>query len=162
MKRFCFSLFAVTALAFAWAAHADAGGAGKSESKVKASATATKAGDDGKQTVTITLEIVKGWHIYANPVRDEGFEVNKTLVSVSAKEKVVASVKYPEGKIRIEDLGKEKVKIRIYDDKVTIQALVTRTMGDTSPLQISIDVNACDDKNCLPKGVLKLTVPSTK
>ena len=134
----------------------------KSESKVKASATATKAGDDGKQTLTITLEIVKGWHIYANPVGDEDFKDNKTLVSVSAREKVVASVKYPEGKIRIEDLGKEKVKIRVYEDKVTIEAIVTRTLGDTSPLQISIDVNACDDNNCLPKGVIKLTVPNTK
>jgi hypothetical protein len=35
-------------------------------------------------------------------------------------------------------------------------------MGDTSPLQISIDVNACDANNCLPKGVIKLTVPNTK
>jgi hypothetical protein len=35
-------------------------------------------------------------------------------------------------------------------------------MGDTSPLQISIDVNACDAKNCLPKSVIKLTVPNAK
>jgi hypothetical protein len=134
---------------------------GNSESKVKATATATKAGDDGKQTVTITLEMVKGWHIYANPVGAVEFEANKTVVAISAKEKVVASVKYPEGKVKIEKLDKE-VKMRIYEDKVTIQAFVTRTMGDTSPLQISIDVNACDANNCLPKGVLKLTVPITK
>lgn len=133
-----------------------------SESKVKATAEATKAGADGKQTVTLTLEIVKGWHIYANPVGEKQFEPAKTSVTISAKDKVQASVKYPAGKIKIEKLPDEELKMHIYEGKVTIQAQVTRTMGDTSPLQISIDVNACDNNNCLPKGVLKLTVPSSK
>jgi DsbC/DsbD-like thiol-disulfide interchange protein len=131
----------------------------KSDSKVKATAKATKAGDDGKQTVTLTLEIEKGWYIYANPVGAEDFEGNKTRVAVSAKEKVAASVKYPAGKVKVEKIGKEELKIHIYEDKVTIQAVVTRTMGDSSPLQISIDVNSCNKGTCLPPGKLKLTVP---
>jgi hypothetical protein len=114
--QFLVCTFALATLALVLPAVA---GEKKSESKVKASATATKAGDDGKQTVTITLEIVKGWHIYANPVGDEDFEVNKTGVAISAKEKVEVSVKYPAGKVKIEKLGKE-VKLRIYEDKVTI------------------------------------------
>ncbi len=133
-----------------------------SESKVKATAEATKAGNDGKQTVTITLEIMKGWHIYANPVGDDDFEVNKTSVVIHAKDKVETSVKYPAGKTKVEKLGKKEIKTQIYEGKVAIQAKVTRTMGDTSPLQISIQVNACDEKVCLEKGVIKLTVPNTK
>ncbi len=35
---------------------------------VKATATADKPDADGKQTVTITLNIEKPWHLYANPV----------------------------------------------------------------------------------------------
>jgi len=131
----------------------------KSDSKVKATAKASKIGADGKQTVTITLEIAKGWHIYANPVGAEDFDGNKTSVSISAKEKVAASAKYPEGKLKIEKLGKDEFKLRIYEDKVTIQAMVTRTMGDTSPLQVSIGVSACSDKVCLQPGTVKLTVP---
>src|SRR5271167_4992777 len=84
----------------------------KSDSKVKATAKASKVGADGKQTVTITIDIDKDWYIYANPVKSEDFEDNKTKVSISAKEKVDASVKYPEGKLKIEKIGKEEVKMR--------------------------------------------------
>ena len=40
----------------------------KSDSVVKATAAAAKPDADGKQTVTLTLAIDKGWHLYANPV----------------------------------------------------------------------------------------------
>lgn len=159
MNRRYFLGYLFTGLAMSLALMLPAEAGQKSDSKVKATAKATKAGDDGKQTVTITIDIEKGWYIYANPVGAEDFEGNKTRVSINAKEKVVASVKYPEGKVKTEKLGKEEVKLRIYEDKVTIQALVTRTMGDTSPLQISIDVNSCNKGTCLPPGTVKLTVP---
>ena len=125
MKRSCLGLCPLCAAPFAWAARSSAGGGQKSESKVKPTATASKAGDDGKQTVTITLEIDKGWHIYANPVGAEGFEDNKIDVAIKAKEKVVASVKYPEGKVKNDVIGKKKVQLRIYENKVIIQATVT-------------------------------------
>jgi DsbC/DsbD-like thiol-disulfide interchange protein len=135
---------------------ADAGGKEKSDSKVKARATATKV-IDGKQTVTITLDIEKGWHLYANPVKhnNEFLEQNQTVVKVSAKEKITLNVDYPAGKPVTE--GKEKYNS--YVGVIKIQAEVVRAKGDTSPLQISIDVNACTDKICLPQGVVKLTVP---
>jgi DsbC/DsbD-like thiol-disulfide interchange protein len=148
---------ALIAMTMAW--HSDAQAGGKSDSKVKASAKATKAGADGKQTITITLEIEKGWYIYGNPVGAEDFDGNKTNVAVSAKEKVVASVKYPEAKVKVEKIGKEELRINIYEDKVIITAQVTRTMGDASPLQISIDVNSCNKGTCLAPGKVKLTVP---
>src|SRR5882672_57789 len=97
-------IFALAAATFVW--NADAGGSKKSDSKVKASATATKI-TDGKQTVTITMEIEKGWYLYANPVGSEDFEGNKTNVSIKAKEKVAAKVKYPEGTPKVEKIGKE-------------------------------------------------------
>jgi DsbC/DsbD-like thiol-disulfide interchange protein len=151
------AMLALTAVMLAW--HSEAHAGGKSDSKVKATAKATKAGADGKQTVTITLEIEKGWYIYGNPVGAEDFDGNKTVVAVSAKEKVLASVKYPEAKVKIEKIGKEELKINIYEDKVIITAQVTRTMGDASPLQISIDVNSCNKGTCLAPGKVKLTVP---
>jgi len=79
---------ALTMLAFTLAWNADASSGIKSDSKVKAKAVVGKAGADGKQTLTITLEIEKGWYIYANPVGDEDFEPNKTRVTVKAKDKV--------------------------------------------------------------------------
>src|SRR4051812_18969818 len=69
----------------------------KSESKVKASATADKPGADGKQVVTITLDIEKGWHTYANPVGLQDLTDTQTTVTVSGKGKPeVIKIEYPE------------------------------------------------------------------
>ena len=147
------AMLALIALTMAWHSEAQAGG--KSDSKVKASAKASKVGADGNQKISITLEIEKGWYIYANPVGDEDFENNKTRVSLKAKDKVEFNVTYPPGKVKVED----KIKLNIYEDKVVIETTVQRTTGDTSPLQISIDVNSCNKGTCLLPGTVKLTVP---
>ncbi len=149
MRRF--HLFAALAIAaLVW--HSQADGGSKSIDQVKAKATATKPDDAGKQTVTITLEIAKGWHIYANPVGHDLLEPGQTKVKIA---KVKYDVKYPAGKVVVD--GKEKYSI--YEYKVVIQAAVTRTVGDASPLEISVAVQACTDKTCLQPGTLKLTVP---
>jgi DsbC/DsbD-like thiol-disulfide interchange protein len=128
----------------------------KSDAKIKATAKASKLGADGKQTVTITIDIEKDWYIYANPVKSEDFEDNKTRVTIKAKEKVDADMLYPTGKVK--EYG--KIKMNIYEKSVVIEALVKRAAGDTSPLQISIDVNSCSQKGvCLQPGTVKLTVP---
>jgi Flp pilus assembly protein CpaB len=140
---------------------AEAGG--KSDTKVKATATATTPDKDGKQIVTVTLDIEKGWYIYANPVGLKGQEDNQTVVAFAAKEKVTAAVKYPEGVVKTTtDEKKQEVRYRAYVGQVVLQAQLQRTAGDKSPLQISIDVNACSSNTCLLPGVVKLTVPSTK
>jgi len=144
--------FTIAALALILPAYAGE----KSDSKVKATAKASKIGADGKQTVTINIDIEKDWYIYANPVRSEDFEDNKTRVSIKAKDKVDVNVLYPTGKEKVAG----KIKMNIYEKNVTIEALVKRTPGDTSPLQVSIDVNSCSQKGiCLLPGTVKLTVP---
>jgi DsbC/DsbD-like thiol-disulfide interchange protein len=134
----------------------DAGGDSKSESKVKAKATASKIDDKGNQTVTITLDITKDWHLYANPVNSDFLASAQTKVTFAVKGKTApASVKYPPGKTKIE--GKEKYDI--YSGTVKIEANVRRTPGDTNPLEITIAVQACNDRLCLQQGKVKLTVP---
>src|SRR5262249_5349360 len=59
----------------------------KSDSKVKITAKADKPDDDGKQVVTINLEIEKGWHAYANPIGADDFPGVPTTVTVTAKKK---------------------------------------------------------------------------
>ena len=142
---------------FAWNVDAGAGKLEKSDSKVKATATATKAGSDGKQTVTITLDVAKGWHLYANPVNhnNEFLDGNQTTVKIAAKDKIKLTVKYPAGKT----ITDKKEKYDIYEGVVKIQADVVRTMGDSSPLDVTIAVSACDSKVCLQPGTLKLRVP---
>jgi len=147
-----------TALAGVWIAVPEviqAQGATKSDREVKVTATADKPGDDGKQTVTVTLQINKGWHVYANPVGNDDYAANATIVTVVAKEKPEdVKVNYPAGKLlKIDD-----DKFNVYEDKVEIKAVVKRAKGDTSPLEVMVTINACTDKKCLPTATVKVPV----
>ncbi len=148
-------LFALAAAALAWQSDLDAGG-NKSDSKVKAKVEATKIDANGAQTVTVTLDILKGWHLYANPVNHEFLEGAETKVKITSKAKLKsARVMYPAGKTHID----KKEKYDIYEGVVKIQAAVQRTPGDTNPLEVVIDVQACDSSVCLQPGKLKFMVP---
>lgn len=127
----------------------------KSDSVVKASAKADKLDAEGKQTVTITLDIEKPWHLYANPVTNEDLASAQTEVTISAKKKPESvKIDYPAGKVIVDAaVGNYKV----YEGKVTIKARVKRAKGDTSPLEVSIKLQSCDDKRCLLPATVKIT-----
>lgn len=132
-------------------------GGKRSDAEVKVAATATKLDQAGNQTVTITMAINKGWHIYANPVANEELSAAQTVVTIGAKVKpALVKVMYPQGKIHADKtIGDYKT----YEDKITIQASVQRAAGDTSPLEVSVRFMACDSKNCLLPATVKLMVP---
>lgn len=151
LRYFCLMTIAV----FAFATLSDAGGSRKSDGQVKASAKATKINDKGEQTVTVTLEINKGWHLYANPVNHEFLEGAQTKVTIAAKAKPKVRVEYPPGKTIVD----KKEKYDIYEGTVKIEARVLRETGDTSPLEVTVAVQACDKNVCLEPSKIKLTVP---
>jgi DsbC/DsbD-like thiol-disulfide interchange protein len=158
-------LLAVLVITLAWHSEAKAGG-NKSDSKVKATATVTKPDANGKQTVTITLDIEKEWHVYANPVQYKDLEQCQTKVAVSAQENLTANIKYPSGKLHVDG----DAKFYIYQDRAVIQVELQRTLNDASSLSVNIDVNACKETTdkktgektgektgfCLPPGTIKL------
>ncbi|HWG42569.1 MAG TPA: protein-disulfide reductase DsbD N-terminal domain-containing protein [Gemmataceae bacterium] len=131
----------------------------KSDSVVKATAKAAKPDANGNQAVTITLDIAKSWHTYAHPVGNEDLANAETTVLINAKVKPEnVKIEYPAGKVVVDSmLGNYKV----YQDKVTIKATVKRAKGDSSPLEISIKVQACNEvkKQCYLPATIKVTVP---
>jgi DsbC/DsbD-like thiol-disulfide interchange protein len=142
----------LAAVAIGVRTNVQAGGT-KSESQVKASVEASKIDAKGTQTVTITLDIAKGWHLYANPVNHEFLEGGQTTVKVTSKEKPQSvKIKYPAGKTIVD----KKEKYDIYEGVVKIEATVKRAASDTSPLEISVAIQACDSKVCLQPSTLKL------
>ena len=124
----------------------------RSDSKVKASASASKIDGDGKQIVTVTLDIQKGWLLYANPVKftfGDGkmdsefvtfFKMNRTQVFVEPKEKVTYLARYPSGKTKVD--GKDRFSV--YEGRVVIPVHLERMPGEASPLRIKIHVQAVD------------------
>jgi uncharacterized protein YyaL (SSP411 family) len=147
---------AVEAVAFA-APSQD--GPTKSDSVVKISAKATpeKPGADGKQEVTVTMTIDKGWHLYANPPGQEDFITSQTVLNVEAKKPLKdVKVTYPEGKEIIDPtLG----RYRVYEDKVVLKATLQRSPGDASPLELKFKFQSCNDRQCLLPASKTVTVP---
>jgi uncharacterized protein len=131
-------------------------GANKSDAMVKVSAKAGKAAADGTQEVTVTLDVADGWHIYANPPGLEDLAAVQTTVTVTGTPKPESvKVTYPEAKV-IDD--KVLGKYRVYEGKVVVKAAVKRAKGDTGPLEVSVKLQACNDRTCLLPATVKVTV----
>jgi hypothetical protein len=127
----------------------------KSDAVVKTSVKAEKPNADGKQLVTITMEVESPWHIYANPVGLDDLAEAKTSITVGGKTKLAGvSIDYPKGKVK-----EDKVigNYNIYEGKVTFKATVTRAKDDASPLTVTIKFQACNDSKCLLPATVKLT-----
>jgi len=127
----------------------------KSDAVVKADARADKPGADGQQTVTVTLDVSKPWHLYANPVGNKDLADVETTVSVGGKAKV-EKVEYPAGKVKKDAVVGD---YRIYEGRVTIKVHLRRAKEDTGPLELSVKLQACNQSTCLLPATVKLTVP---
>jgi hypothetical protein len=140
----------------------DAGGlkkelGGPKKSYVKLSASAGKPDDDGRQVVTVTMEIEKPWYAYANPVDNEELAAGQTHVRIAGPKGKLEEVKvvYPPGKEK--KLGKDTFKV--YEGKVSIVSQVRRARGDTGPLEVTVEYMTCNPEGqCLPPEKVKLKV----
>jgi DsbC/DsbD-like thiol-disulfide interchange protein len=136
----------------------DSRAGGKSDDEVKIAVAASKLDDAGKQVVTLTLTINKGWHIYANPVGNEDLAAAATQVKLVSKNKPQEfKINYPAGK---ENADKTLGKYRVYQEKVEIPINVHRAQGDKGPLELSIRFMACSkDGVCKLPATVKVNVP---
>jgi DsbC/DsbD-like thiol-disulfide interchange protein len=149
-KALTIGLAVIAATSLTWAAAVAQGR--RSDTVVTTKARLEKSAA-GKSVVVISLDIKPGWHLYANPVGNEDLDGSQVVVTFAdAKAEIV----YPAGKeVTDKDLGKYK----IYEDKVEIRATLDRAIGATAPVELIVQISACDDKNCLPPAKVKLTVP---
>ena len=132
------------------------GGATRSENVVKITATAAKADADGKQVVTLTLTVDKGWHVYANPVGLDDLASAQTTVTFGKLNPAEVQIEYPKGtEVQDDVLG----KYRVYEGITTIKATVRRTKGETGPLEATVKFQACTKQMCLLPATVKVAVP---
>jgi DsbC/DsbD-like thiol-disulfide interchange protein len=129
-------------------------GSRKSDSKIKVTAEPGKADASGKQTVRLTIAVAEGWHIYANPVGNEALASNATTVTAQAGKKMIeVKADYPAGKKAV--LFGEKMSV--YEGTVVIPVHLTRDTAE--PVILVLGVSACDAKQCLAYGEVRITVP---
>jgi DsbC/DsbD-like thiol-disulfide interchange protein len=124
-----------------------------SEKVVKINATADKPDEAGNQTVAITIEIDKPWHIYANPVGNDMLTPVQTKVTFKGVED--AKITYPPGHLVKDKDGDYST----YEGKVVIKAQVKRAKGATGPLEFSVKVQACNKDSCLFPATVKKSIP---
>ncbi len=144
----------LAALALAASAGPARAQASKSDSVVMVSAKADKPDAEGNQSITITLDIDRRYHLYANPVGNDTLKAAQTVIRFTSKLEGDAKVEYPGGKlVKDKDVG----DYQTYEGKVTIKAKVRRARGDGTPLGLSIKFQACDERTCLLPATVKLT-----
>jgi Disulphide bond corrector protein DsbC len=127
----------------------------ESKDAVKITATCDKPDADGKQNVTITIDILANWHLYANPVKNDMMVDSQTIVKIAASGKKLddAVIKYPQGKEKKDAMVGN---YDIYEGKIEIKAAVKRAKDDATPLDISVQLSACDDSKCLLPSTIKV------
>ena len=127
---------------------------GKSDDEVKI--TFVSKLDQGKQTITLTLKVNEGWHIYANPVGNDDLAAAATTVKVAKAKPKDVKIAYPAGK---ENKDKVLGKYHTYEGEVKIPVTVERAAGDTEPLEVSVRFMACSKEGmCKLPATVKLTV----
>jgi len=125
------------------------------ESHVKLTATAEKTDAAGWQTVTIKMQIDKGWHAHANPVKNEELKPNQTEVKISGAKKLEGiDIAYPPGQRMVNGT----YVFQGYEGSVDIKAKVKRAPGDSGPLEITVKYVTCNESLCLPAETVKLAV----
>jgi hypothetical protein len=125
----------------------------RSEDNVKITVKADKPAD-GKQVVTLTLEIAKDWHAYANPVLLPDLAAAQTVVTFTAGGKpLAAKVEYPAGRlIRDAVVG----DYRVYEGVITIKSTVERT--DDRPIEAAVFFQTMSDHGCPTPSKVRLKI----
>jgi DsbC/DsbD-like thiol-disulfide interchange protein len=128
-----------------------------SVTKIKVKSSVSKPDAKGFQEITLDVDVEKGWHIYANMPRNKEFEINKTVLRIVAPKVEDVTIDYPEGQVHKDKIDNEEITYRVYEGTVRITARLKRV--ETAPLELDLQVYACDNSKCLPKGNLKLKIP---
>lgn len=125
-----------------------------SDAVVKAELKADKPDEQGNQSVVITLQVEKDWHLYANPVPKEFPGIPTTVTADLASKVEDLKVAYPEGRLVKDALVGD---YRVYEGKTDIKLTMKRPKG-SSPVELNLKVQACSDKQCLLPATIKLKV----
>jgi DsbC/DsbD-like thiol-disulfide interchange protein len=133
------------------------GAAPGQEEKSAVKATADKPDADGKQVITITIDVEKGWHAYANPVKHDDLIDAQTDVKITGKKQLDSvQIDYPPGKLLVD--AKSGDKYYTYEGKVTIKATIKRAKGDSDPIQVTVKYQECNGNTCKMPAKVKLEV----
>lgn len=110
----------------------------------------------GKVKFVVVLDVLKGWHINANPPSPDNMIPTKVTVVAKQKSKQLETT-YPEGsELTVQDIEEA---VSVYEGQVEIRGeiqVAADAAGKTEELEFQVKYQACNEKNCLPPKTLKL------
>ena len=124
---------------------------------VKTSIAPDAASTAEQKAFTITLNISKGWHIYANPVGNPDLSSVQTSVAIKADGVTLpAKVVYPPGTLHKDPLVGD---YSTYEGtiKIKVTAPLPRTTG--KPPEVVLKYQACNEKTCLAPALANFKLP---
>ena len=124
-------------------------------SRVKVTAAVGKSPDKGKKVILLTLEIEKGWWLFANPVGNSIWPSARTSVKAKATGLKEVRVDYPKGKKATDEVIGDYY---IYAGKVVIPITLQLEREDTS-VELLVKYQVMNDRSCAPPERVKLKVP---
>ncbi len=128
--------------------------------RVQVSPTEWVIADDGTQTITVALNIDKGWMIYSNTPGIDDLEDVRTVLCVSGERNVEQlRVEYPAG---VEIKNKLIGAYKIYTDSVVVRAKIRRLKGDRLPVTLTSQYYPTDGRTCgvVEKKTIIIEYPS--
>lgn len=103
----------------------------------------------------INLRLQPGWHINSHtPFHDD--LIGTKLINNKPKDWKLTKPKFPDGKTK--NLSFSKNKISVYENQIVFSAKLNRLNKKKNQPDISLEVQACSDKVCLPPTKLKLNL----
>ncbi len=123
---------------------------------VRASARQT-----GDQQVKVDIAIPPGWHINSNKPLQDG--LIPTSISIAGKPQTqwqISKIIYPQAATAT--LGFQQQALSLYQGKVQIQLQVDSKNASSRILPLSLGIQACNDRICLPPEKVALHVPMSQ
>ncbi|MFT5599550.1 MAG: hypothetical protein ACI9YO_002941 [Gammaproteobacteria bacterium] len=116
-----------------------------------------KASQVSSSKIIIELIIPEGWHVNSNQPRQKGLIATSVSFAGPDSEWDIKKVKYP--KPNIANLGFQTESLSLYQGKVRIEIEFGEGDSPRHLLPLQLDIQACNDKICLPPEVVQLGVP---
>ncbi|MDJ0831890.1 MAG: DUF255 domain-containing protein [Gammaproteobacteria bacterium] len=110
----------------------------------------------GYDRVVVDLFIADGWHINSDqPLQDNLIPTRLTLDSTN-RDWIIQDVNYPAGQTRV--LGFQDEPMSLFEDDLQFRIIIDQRNQATRILPLSLQLQACNDRLCLPPQTISLQI----
>lgn len=110
--------------------------------------------------VSVSLSMLPGWHINADQPLQQGLIPTRLELTSESSGWCLTQVDYPEAEVR--QLGFQAEPLALYEGNIQIMARIQPSDRPHRFLPLSLNLQACSDRVCLPPELLRLTIPVFK